>query len=383
MSSAAPSLNDESAAQLRTLSVTPSGELDSLLFQEESVFDLPLTTQRELVRHHVEAAHLRACERNADYRKLAERADLSAPFDPERLPAIPTGVFKRRSPLLVPSSEVVLWAQSSGTLGRTSSVGRDRTTLERLLGSVHASLALLREWHEDELEIVHLGPSREEAGDVWFAYVMSLLELLYPTRARVTGGVLQVERAIADVRELLAGPRQVALVGAPFLVLELSERVLAERQRFNAGERLTVITAGGWKRWAGSALPKREFRQRIQHAFGLHSEAQVRDAFNQVELNTVLMECEAHEKHVPPWVFACARDPVSLRVLPRDTIGLLSFHDASASSYPCFIVGDDVGEVREGRCACGRDGVRVNVLRRVEGREHHGCALRIDRELSS
>jgi len=81
------------------------------------------------------------------------------------------------------------------------------------------------------------------------------------------------------------------------------------------GTGMTVLTAGGWKRFSGQRIERAVFDPRACAAFGLADESQVRDAFNQVELNTVMIECSAHRKHVPPWLYAAARDPDRLTVL--------------------------------------------------------------------
>jgi long-chain-fatty-acid---luciferin-component ligase len=145
------------------------------------------------------------------------------------------------------------------------------------------------------------------------------------------------------------------------------------------GAEIHVVTGGGWKRVSGAALSPPVFRERICGLLRLGTEGQVRDAFNQVELNSVIFECAAHRKHVPPWVTAFTRDPQTLEPLPDGTPGLLSFVDASAESFPCIIVSDDVGVILRGPCACGRDAVALRFIRRVERGGREGCAITLEK----
>jgi long-chain-fatty-acid---luciferin-component ligase len=378
-----------SAEVARAITMSPSVErvavavttdLDHLI-ADEGVFELPLARQ-VAIRDRVVRETLRIqLDRCAAYAAFADRRR----FVPDQLgelgmiPLVPSSVFKAAQVLSVPEAEIAKWCKSSGTEGAQSLVGRDRTTLERLLGSIRAGVSLIHAWLEDDLEVIHLGPDRSESGDIWFMYVMSLIELLYPTRHFVRGGEFDVPGALRRVHELIArSERHVAVVGPPFRVLELIEAIEHAGTRIAAGPGMTVLTAGGWKRFSGKRIEREAFDARARAAFGLDDTSQIRDAFNQVELNTVFIECSAHRKHVPPWVYAAARDPDRLTVLPPGQVGVMSYLDASATSYPGFIISEDVGEVSEGVCACGRTGTTLQVQRRLVTVAQRGCALTLD-----
>ncbi|HET9627215.1 MAG TPA: hypothetical protein VFP84_37905 [Kofleriaceae bacterium] len=361
------------------IAVAATTDLDHLI-AGEAVFATPLAEQHAMRDHHVRRTLAHHLERCAAYAAFAARRQFTdLPADLAAIPVIPSSVFKAARVLSVDEAEIAKWCKSSGTQGAQSMIGRDRTSLERLLGSIRAGVTLIQDWLEDDLEVIHLGPDRSEAGDVWFMYVMSLIELLYPTRHFVRGGVFDAAGALDRIRAL-AGKRDrhVAVVGPPFRVLELIETIERAGQPVPGGTGMTVLTAGGWKRFSGQRIERAAFDPRVCAAFGLASEAQVRDAFNQVELNTVMIECAAHRKHVPPWLYAAARDPDRLTVLPPGQVGVMSYLDASATSYPSFIVTDDVGEVHEGTCACGRAGTTLQIQRRLVSVAQRGCALTLD-----
>lgn len=367
---------------LQRVQVAATSDLDHLIYRED-VFDIPLAEQLELRERFVREAfahHLAGC---ADY--AAYGARLVPKLDPwktplEDLPVLPTAVFKGHEVISVAPDEVMKWCLSSGTRGPQSRVGRDRMSLERLLGSVRVGLSLIESWLEDDLEVVHLGPDRQEAGDIWFMYVMSLIELIYPTQHYVRQGVLDAEAAIARVCELLEQrSRHIAIVGAPFQIVELADELERRRVRLDAKDAITVFSAGGWKRLSGSQISRASFDEKVIQRFGLLQGSQVRDAFNQVELNTVFIECSAHRKHVPPWVYIATRNADDLRVQPPGTRGVLSYLDASATSYPAFLVTDDLGVVEQGECPCGRTGVTMRVERRLTRLAERGCALTLDK----
>ena len=77
------------------------------------------------------------------------------------------------------------------------------------------------------------------------------------------------------------------------------------------------------------------------------------------------------------------RDPETLAPLAPGELGLLSYLDPSASSYPAFFIGEDLGTLERAACACGRPSAGVNVLRRLRISSHLGCASQLEAATSA
>jgi len=329
----------------------------------------------ELIGEYIEDLEAK-CPTYASYREAHHRSG----GDTAEAPHVPTSVFKTIKLISVADGNIDKWCMSSGTLGSRSLIGRDRPSLERLLGSIRKSMALFEEWEEEELHVIHLGPTCEDAGDVWFPYVMGLTEILYPTDSFASENRLDIQGAINRYADLRSRNQKIGLIGAPFAVKMFCEAYQDGGFPAAARDQVAVVTGGGWKTHLGEAIAKPAFRRRIVDALGLSDETRVRDAFNQVELNTVLMECEQHAFHVPPWLMARAMCPRSLAPLPNGQPGLLAYIDASASSYPCIIVGDDLGIVSDEPCPCGRPGDLLHLQRRIERGGDAGCAIALSQQ---
>ena len=357
--------------------------IDSVVFGDHDWLDQSEEWRQELRLKLVREAFVRHMGSCAGYAAFADRQSVGPESiqtvdDLMRIPQFPTSVFKRQALLSVPSDEVVMRFTSSGTSGTKSVIHRDGITLHRLCGPVRADSPLFGHFldgmDDSNSVILNLGPSRGESGQVWFAFVMSLFEQAAPMSNYVVGSALLLEQAVADARRLLAEKDRVFVIGPPFLVADFCREVSASGRPISGGDSLFVFTGGGWKNRESERMQRTEFNHLVSTALGLADPAQIRDVFNQVELNTLLVECEQHHKHVPPWVHAFTRDPVTFTPLPEGQVGVLSFSDATARSYPCFIVGDDLGRIRSGVCGCGRRGVTVELLRRLRGATHAGCA---------
>jgi long-chain-fatty-acid---luciferin-component ligase len=310
-------------------------------------------------------------------------ADLQRIEQLDHVPQIPVSAFKRARLLSVSEKSIVRQFSSSGTSGAVSFVGRDEITLHRLVGSMRRAFRMLEPWlpteaTDDEVAFVNLGPPRAEAGAVWFAYLMGLAEVIAPTTYVVRDGILDTTAAIEALTGALAAERIVGLTGPPAFVFELLRVLQSRRVRIQAGSRMFLVTGGGWKRARTADLIAPDaLREMAVHTLGLASDEQVRDGFNQVELNSVFFECERHRKHVPPWVHAVARATDTLQPLGAGQIGLLSYIDASAASYPCAIVTDDFGSISMEPCPCGRTGPTFAFDRRAASAAHAGCALKM------
>ncbi|NKI19619.1 hypothetical protein HCU74_19610 [Spongiibacter sp. KMU-166] len=352
---------------------------DDVIFSE-NIFDLSLEQQDMITNELSSDTVTSMLERCPQYEKFySSFGNLREGVS--HCPKIPTTTFKLADIKSSDCGVIEKWCLSSGTSGLQSRIPRNRLTLDRLLGSVRSSLQLLREWHEHELKIIHLGPDNESAGDVWFPFVMGLTELLYPTASVMdSSGAIHLSTAIEEINDALATTNlHVGIIGPPFAFLQLCKFAHQNNIVIKGLDRITTVTGGGWKRLSGDMIPQVQFREMICHYLGLNSVSQVRDAFNQVELNTLIIECEHHRKHVPPWLYVQTLSPSDLQPLGDNQLGLLGYIDSSCDSYPGIIISDDIGIVSRGRCDCGRYGVFMEIVRRVERGFQGGCALALDR----
>ena len=305
---------------------------------------------------------------------------IHSPDDLKRIPLIPASMFKSLEIRTVPEDEIVKICCSSGTRGSVSRVPRDNLTLERFVGSIRISADQLLDLHP-EAQIFNLGPDADEAGDLWFAYVMSLLSLLRPAENYVRRNVFYPRLLLENLLDL-PPTSQPILVGPPIFCLYFLRFLEREGVALKLGSQSgLVVTAGGWKSFLSDQIDHEEFVRNCGDRLGLTDRASIRDAYNMVELNTVLFECEFSRKHVPPWLLVESLDPGTLTPKRQNQIGLLAFRDALPTSYPGFILSDDFGSVENGQCECGRTGLTMQFERRVALAEGRGCALTMDRDI--
>lgn len=363
------------------LPTVPIPEIDRLIFEKEDWWAVPVdrrTLVADAVRWHL--------DQSPPYARLADRLGFNAEQldrvdDLSLVPQIPTRIFKRTQVRSVSAHDCSVFT-SSGTSGVLSRVWRDDTTLQRLAGSLRPSRELWgdladADYLDDAGTMIHLGPARADNRGTWLGYVMTMIEMYTSVRSYLVGDTLLVADAIRDLSAAISEDAFVCVAGPPTFVAALMDHLDARSQAVAGGERVMVVTGGGWKATTHRVMPALEFRARAVEVFGLAGDDQVRDVFNQVELNTAFVECRRHRLHVPPWVEVIVRDPVTLDSLPPGSVGLLSYLDPSATSFPCFIIGDDLGAVDPTPCPCGRSGQTVIFHRRIVTSDHYGCSSRL------
>jgi long-chain-fatty-acid---luciferin-component ligase len=326
------------------------------------------------VEHHLansEVYRRVAHAREFDLARLRETGDLSL------VPVISSGTFKRRRVESITGASVKD-CTSSGTSGSTSIVPRDSATLERYAGTIlHGTREMIGQLERRRAFV--LGPTIEEAGDLWFSYALSLAQLLHDTDYFVRNGVFDprgLHRALRELEDEIESP---VLVAPPALLLELVSWMEREGERLDLqGREFYSLTAGGWKRRASEMVSRDDLTAKVADRLGIAPERQ-RDLFNMVELNTVIFECEHHRKHIPSWLEIIVRRPANLSVASSGEEGILTYLDPTPLSYPGFIMSDDFGSVGSAPCPCGRGGRTMKVHRRLASIEERGCGLKMDR----
>lgn len=359
-------------------------ELEDLLYQQEEPFSASYEHALGLRRKFAAQAFEWQVNGNRDYRRFAQAAGVTIERvrheGPDAIPLVPSSVFKQRDLVTEPLDGQLRRCTSSGTQGGRSVVNRDRRTLQRFLGSITSTLEILGLDAGRATRFHVLGPDTAEAADLWFSYVLSIVDLIHPTDFHVRHGVFLVDDLIKRLLDREEGVQPV-LIGPPVLVMELAVRVKERCGGIDLGaDDGMVITAGGWKRFTGQAVPRRELIELLAGVFELDGADRVRDCFNMVELNTVVSSCAERRMHVPPWLRVTARDPADLRVLGDGESGLLGFVDPLPTSYPGFVLSDDLGSVCYGvDCPCGRRSDVLRIERRLSRVESRGCALKLDK----
>ncbi len=363
--------------------------LAEMICELESASRLPDADRRESTARLVLRLFAYHYEVNSFYRSRCEEAGVdpgtvSTGRGLVAIPLLPVGLFKQSNAHVLmsrPLDEVELEIRSTGTSGVPSVARRDTRT------TTSAALALLAQYREffsiSGGAGLFLCQSPAENPEMGLAKVFNLFcGLLDRSHYALHGYSFREDEAVAFLaREQGRSLRHV--FGPPFLVNRLLDFLVKSGSELKLDEDSLVVTLGGWKRYTGTTIDERRFREKAARCLGI-APANIRDMYGLIESDMLAIECEHHNKHVPPWCHVSVRDITDPSKEVRDGVrGVIAVLSGLNTSYPAFILTEDVGIRSDGACECGRRGQMVAFSRRLKGAEVGCCAVNIEREIDA
>jgi long-chain-fatty-acid---luciferin-component ligase len=328
-------------------------------------------------------------QRNEFYRAqcvaaAVDPADIGCRADLPRIPLLPVSMFKRPDAhvlLTAPLADIELEIRSTGTGGVPSVARRDTETVTRagigIFGSYRDFFAVSKGAG------LFLCPSTAETPEMGMVKVFNLLNGVFDDHVYVVRDYAFDPQEALDYLSKWGGNMTRHIVGPPFLVNRLLRFLEFEEIEVKLDPDSLVITLGGWKRYTGESISREEFDEKLSRYLGVAPD-RIRDMYGMIESNMLAVECEHHRKHVPPWCYVSIRDVQNPAVeLPAGKTGGIAILDALNTGYPGFLLSDDVGEVDESACPCGRNGQTVSFRRRRQGAELGCCAVSIEKFIES
>ena len=175
----------------------------------------------------------------------------------------------------------------------------------------------------------------------------------------------------------------IALVGAPFILFLVMNKLKENGQTFDFSGKGGIITGGGWKVQEDKRMPVVEFRETVQEVLGIKPEHCL-DGYGMVEGNGWMIHCpEGHYFHIPHSYYHAMVLDEELEPVGYDEYGRFAFLDGSTISYPGFIITGDRVKMHERCPVCDRPGpVLEPEVTRVVGKEMRGCAEEVRKMMS-
>lgn len=360
--------------------------LHTLLANQEKAFRQSISeTQLAHQKLAVETASFHY-QQNAFYRQLCLESGIDATtfdtphkeFDSDALPLLPVSLFKdgySHKLLTCELADIELEIRSTGTSGIPSVARRDARTVTRC---AHALIGSYREFFA--LSAGHaafLCPSTAEYPEMGMLKAFNVLNGMVNSRHyAITDDVFAIEDAVRALRSVEGTTRH--LIGPPFAIARLVRHLAEKGDTLPLDRNSMVIMLGGWKRYTGEEVSRPTLEGLITERLNVPA-TQVRDMYGLIESSMLSIECEHHNKHVPPWCRISIRqeEDTTTPCTDGDT-GVIAIHDYINSSYPGFILTDDLGTVKWVECECGRNGQVVSFARRRAGAEIGCCAINLE-----
>ncbi|MHA6574338.1 LuxE/PaaK family acyltransferase [Pseudomonas yamanorum] len=364
------------SSQLKSLGVDP---LKAAAASVSELYRLPQQTLDSIKASLIIEAFRFHYRNNDFYRKACESKGIDEYSinrfeDLIRVPLVPIAKFKSASShelLSKPLSQIEHEMRSTGTSGIPSISRRCHDTVDVAVVAIYA---MYREFLGISKGAgLYICPSTEEIPEMGMIKALNMLAGLLDTHTFM----VKQERFVPEraIEQLKGWENQFTrhIIGPPFLIYRLLQFLKQTGQRLSLDRDSRVITLGGWKRFTGQMISRREFNLMCQEYLGIDP-GSVRDIYALVESNVMAIDDEHQIKHVSPYVHFTVRDvnDLSREVAPGEK-GVLGILDPLALATPGMILTEDIVVLLPGESPSGRSGQRMEYIMRAPTSLEFGC----------
>ena len=354
------------------------------LFYRRNIYDLDKTdtlfTQavKENVLHH--QMHC------PDYRRLlAGRAfspdDIKSIWDIDKIPPIPT-LFSKSHPMYSTSPEHLIFkSTTSGTSGKVSELGFDRSSAQRGLGMLLGTVFTHKLLSLRPTNYVVLGyqpAKRNKIGAVKTAYAVTFtapaMHREYALKDTGTDYILNISGIKNALIRYEKQGLPVRFMGFPAYFMILLKELIDSGIRLRLHPKSLILLAGGWKQFLSEQVDKQTLYGLSEQVLGI-GEGRIREFFGAVEHPISYFDCPNHHFHVPVYSRVIIRD-LDLTPLGYGKPGLLNLITPMITSMPfTSVMTDDLAVMYPGNdCSCGINSPYFDILGRSGISDIKTCA---------
>ncbi|MFH1452707.1 MAG: acyl-protein synthetase [Armatimonadota bacterium] len=359
-----------------------------LIFNREDVFlknektdRLFLESIKETVNFHYNNSpfYRNLCnQNNFNPSKIKKEKDIV------NIPYIFVDVLKQYKLLSVPEKNIIFELASSGTKGTVSRIMWDKLSMYRhnfMRQQSMRSLGLVSDKKAHYVMFTYDYDQSKGRGAAYAHYMYSVfapaIDRYYALRKRKKGEdfTFDINEAGDYLKKAAESGEPVRIIGFPSFTYFTVRKLMEKHKKLPLHPESLVINGGGWKLHTGDAILKDEYRNLLSSFFCI-PESRIRDVFGMVEHGVPYISCPEGNFHELVYSKILVRDPLTEKIMPNGSEGLLQFITPYIRSMPSFnILSSDLGYISKSKCKCGIKRPYFTILRRAGTTLYKGCAL--------
>jgi len=346
------------------------------LFKTKDIYNLP-PTDNIFIKAMVDniTHHIQHCQ---EYRQILEHfsfnpSSLDTIEDLHKIPPLPTSYLKNTTMLSKPHDKLFIKTTSSGTGGKKTLSGYDKSSA---ICALTMALKVLRYHGLISLRptnYIVLGVKPDKLNQTatakalkYFTMLAPPKKVVYAVKVKDGGYQVDVEDLVKAIIKFSQEDRPVRIIGFPayfkLFMAELADRGI----KINLHPNSKILLGGGWKTFFAEEISKEELFSMAQDTLGIHR-LNFKDHFSTAEHPVNYMACANNHFHVPVFSRVIIRDVNNLKPVGYGTPGILNLISPILSSAPYgSILTDDIAVMHDGaRCRCGTSSPYVDIIGRV------------------
>lgn len=301
----------------------------------------------------------------------------------EKIPVIPTMLFKRTKIFSMPKYKIPIKATSSGTSGKNASeIGFDWGALICGLKMVLKVGKIRGVFSLTPCHYIIMGYRPHKSNKTAVTKTAFGATLFTPCLSRTyalkykNGKYMPDFKAIIDrLKALEKSSFPCRFMGFPAYTFFLMKIIKEKGIKLKLPKGSKIMLGGGWKQFYAQQADKKEFYSLAKEVFGI-TEDNIIEFFGAVEHPILYCDCKNHHFHVPIYSRVIIRDVDTLKPLKFGETGLVNLITPMVKATPILsVMTDDLGILHEGNtCGCGNRAPYLEIVGRVAPESIKTCA---------
>jgi len=344
------------------------------LFLTKDIYNLPPTDQTfvDAMRDNI-SFHMNHCQA---YKEILDSFgfgldDLNGIDDLWNIPPLPTSYLKNKTMLSKPYDKLLIRTTSSGTGGKKTLSGYDKSSG---LCALSMALKVLRFHHLISIRrtnYIVLGVRPDKNNQTATAKALTYFTILAPAKkivyaVKIVDGAYRVDidHLVEAIQTFAREGRPVRIIGFPaYFKLFLAE-LAARGIKLQLHPNSKVLLGGGWKTFFAEEISKEALFAMAHETLDI-SRQNFKDHFSTAEHPVNYVACEENHFHVPVFSRVIIRDVTTLKPVGKGIPGVLNLISPILSSAPYgSIITDDIAVLRD-NCSCGIESPYVDIIGRI------------------
>lgn len=308
--------------------------------------------------------------------------DLKESKDIEKLPFLPTWVFKNYALFSMPKKRMLIQATSSGTKGKFSRVGFELSGLWNGLWMVLKVGSCRKLFSLRPTHYIVLGYKPHKGNETAVTKTAYGATLFTPALSRTFALKMKegkyepdLDGVIAAVIKHSRGHFPVRFMGFPSYLYFMLQKMEERKVSVKLPRGSKILLGGGWKQFYTEQVDKQTLYRLAEKVLGV-GEEDIIEFFGAVEHPILYCDCPKHHFHVPVYSRVVIRDVDTLEPVGMGQAGLVNLITPMTLATPILsVMTDDLGVLHEGEsCGCGISSPYLEIIGRIGFQDIRTCA---------
>lgn len=300
----------------------------------------------------------------------------------EKLPFLPTVLFKKHDLFSMGRLRAPIAATSSGTNGRVSRIRFDTGGLLCGLSMVIALCRKHRLLSPKPTHYIVMGYKPHHKNKTAVTKTAFGATLFSPAVSRTYALKYKdgkyrpdMDGVIRAVKKYAKGKLPVRFMGFPSYTYFLLTAMDREGIRLKLPPGSMIMMGGGWKQYYAQEVDKQTLYDLAERVLGIGDE-NITEFFGAVEHPIMYTDCKNHHFHIPVYSRVIIRDADTLKKVDDGEIGLVNLLTPMVRSEPLLsVMTDDLGILHPAcECGCGIETPFLEIIGRVGLKGLKTCA---------